>query len=146
MSEEADTEEPIATVVDDSKRKSTSRWWLALWPAYLITGIWAFGAVKFDGPLGGALAVPWALVYFAVLAVLRQPRKRLKAWTAVFGIVLLPWLLKQPSNDRDWANEWRETGRVELDGDQVTFVNLRNFDWCKCWCLLSFGHHSFRKF
>ena len=46
-----------------------------------------------------------------------------------FALVLGPWLIIRPSNDRNWQPDWAQTGRVEIRNDTVTFYNLRNFDY-----------------
>jgi hypothetical protein len=90
--------------------------------------------VYVDGPLGmrsgnAWLAVGWLLIAIAFLSFPRKPRMRFLLWFAWFLLVLIPWLEKAPSNDRNWKPEWAKTGWVELKGGALTFHNFRNFDY-----------------
>ena len=110
-----------------------SIWFAVRWTLYLLATAWAFGAIYFDGPAHHGsgnlvLAIAWAVVTLTLLFGLRGPVRRGLAWLTCFLVVLLPWLAIQPSNHRDWQQEWRQTGWVEIDGDETTFHNFRNFD------------------
>lgn len=104
------------------------------WVAYVIGTLWAAGAVYVDGPLGmksgnAWLAAAWVIVAVACLVVIRTPWKRTLLWLICFLAVLFPWLNKSPSNDRDWKPDWGRTGWAVLQGDTLTFHNVRNFDY-----------------
>jgi hypothetical protein len=77
----------------------------------------------------GWLAAGWLAAAIACLVLLRTPWKRFLVWFALFLAVLVPWLGKGPSNDRDWKPQWAETGWVDLKGGELTFHNFRNFDY-----------------
>lgn len=105
--------------------------WL-LWPMYMVGTLWAFGAIHFNGPMdrsNSVLAWIWLVCVVGVLIFVRRPWKRAISWTSCFALVLVPWLLIRPTNDRDWQPDWKETGWVEINKDAVTFYNLRNFDY-----------------
>lgn len=109
---------------------------LILWIILLIVGLYLFGIIYFDGPLGTpasvaniVLACIWAASVIAALILLRKPKLRYGAITLLALVVFIPWSFKQPSNDRDWRPEFRETGWVDVDGDILTFHNVRNFDY-----------------
>jgi hypothetical protein len=46
-------------------------------------------------------------------------------------IVIIPWSFIQPSNDKQWAQDFEKTGHVTIEGDLVTFHNFRDFDYTK---------------
>ncbi|MCW1886239.1 DUF4105 domain-containing protein [Luteolibacter flavescens] len=99
----------------------------------LLPGLWCLGAIHFDGPLPGGgnivLTILWvALAVFLMLRA-RTRRDRGLSYAAVLSLVILPWLCKRPSNDRDWAPEYARTANATVDGDAVTFTNYRNFDY-----------------
>lgn len=104
------------------------------WLVYLLATVWAVGAIYVDGPLGMQsgnvwLAVGWLAVVLIGASVVRAPRRRTAFWLACFLAVLVPWVGKSPSNDRDWQPEWERTGSATLRGGLLTFSNFRNFDY-----------------
>lgn len=101
---------------------------------YILATLWAAGAVYVDGPLGMHsgnvwLMAGWLLVLLAGLVTVRRRRGRTLLWLALFLVVLVPWMSKSPSNDREWKPEWARTGWAELKRGKLTFHNFRNFDW-----------------
>jgi hypothetical protein len=50
-------------------------------------------------------------------------------FAALFGGVLLWWLLIPPSHDRMWRPEVARMPRVTVDGDRVRIRDVRNFDY-----------------
>ncbi len=103
-----------------------------LWLLATLFIFWLFGLICYDGPLDSLsgntiLAGAWMLALYLVL-------KSSSAWAALPGlglvsIVMLPWLAIKPSNDRDWKPEFARTGWSEIDGDQITLHEVRNFDY-----------------
>jgi hypothetical protein len=47
----------------------------------------------------------------------------------LLGLVVLWWLSLEPSNQRVWLPDVSRLAWSELDGDQLTFHNMRNFDY-----------------
>ena len=81
------------------------------WILYSIVTLWTAGAVYVDGPFGMAsgnawLAAGWTIIAVAVLVIIRTPWKRNLLWLTCVLAVLVPWLNKSPSNDREWLTEW----------------------------------------
>ena len=99
----------------------------------LLVAAWTFGAVYFDGPLASginlALAIVWAIVLAVLLIRARSKRSRRLIFAAGLALVIVPWLFKRPSNDRNWAPEYARTADARIEGDAVTFTNFRNFDY-----------------
>ncbi len=119
------------------------RWGSRLLAALLaVCGVWCFGAVYFDGPWPGTgnlvLALVWATVFLG--AWLRPPARLLGGRGRRFGrrwpalalllVVMAPWAMIQPSNERDWQPEFGRTGHGEVGDDgTVTLHEVRNFEW-----------------
>jgi len=104
------------------------------WIVYSFVTLWAAGAVYVDGPLGmesgnAWLAAGWVIVAVAFFVVIQTPWKRTLLWLTCILAVLLPWLSKSPSNDRDWSPDWARTGSAVLQRGALTFHNVRNFDY-----------------
>ena len=56
-------------------------------------------------------------------------RRKRNALFGLFGLVMIAWCLMLPSNDRDWLEPVERLAYAEIDGDLVTFRNIRNFDY-----------------
>jgi hypothetical protein len=95
--------------------------------------LWTVGAIWFDGPLpgpgNGLLALFWLVLLAFAVTRSTQLRMRFVGWLAMFLAVLIPWLLKKPSNDRNWEVDFANVPGVTIEGDLVTFTNFRNFDY-----------------
>lgn len=92
--------------------------------------LWAIGALYFMLPLAGSPSA--AIFVLAVLVAVAVIRPLWKAIAILFGLFLLvlAWSLTiQPSNDRPWAPEVAQTAWAEINGDQVTIHNFRDFDY-----------------
>jgi hypothetical protein len=100
---------------------------------YLIAVAWAAGALYFDlpaprlcvrrrqscGPLA-ALALP----------IFLRPRWRsLAIGVAGFAVILGWWFTLKPSNDRPWQPDVAQTAWAEINGDTITFHNVRNCEY-----------------
>jgi hypothetical protein len=106
----------------------------ARWVFFVFATLWAAGATYVDGPLGmltgnAWLALGWLLIAIGLLVFPRSSRMRFLLWFAWFLVILVPWLGKAPSNDREWKPEWAKTGWVDLKGAELSFHNFRNFDY-----------------
>lgn len=105
--------------------------WFARLVAVLAT-IWAFGALWHDFPIA-ALRM-WAVGGFAaavlILAVVLRGR-----WQGKFCVLALAalvagwWFTLQPRQFRDWKPGLALSPYAELDGDEVTIRNVRNFHY-----------------
>lgn len=110
---------------------------LARWVALVLLGLftlWTFGAVYYNGPFGWKaanfiLGLIWLVVSVLLIRKNKRPLLRYPVWMACLAMVLIPWSLISPSNDREWQADWRKTGWVEIEGDKVTFHNYRDFDY-----------------
>ncbi len=97
---------------------------LLLIPLYL----WAIGAIYYDAnspALAGCTAVAVIVGFFYV----KPWKKKLIAFTAWFLLILTCWLFQKPSNDGDWQPDVAQLAYAEIDGDVVTFHNVRAFEY-----------------
>jgi hypothetical protein len=104
----------------------------AAWLVAASCGLWAFGAVSYDLPwpaLRQPAAIGFALLVCAAVWRMGGCRKKLAAMFAGFLMVLAWWLTLRPSNGRDWQPDVAQTAWAEINGDSVTFHNVRNCDY-----------------
>ncbi|QQL46074.1 DUF4105 domain-containing protein [Sulfuriroseicoccus oceanibius] len=101
----------------------------------LLAAAWTVGALVFDGPGAPCGALNWVLAALwaagTVVAALKLrviPGIALRILACCF-VVWLGWLTIRPSNDREWKPEFEMTGYVTMDGNQLTFHHVRNFDY-----------------
>jgi hypothetical protein len=90
---------------------------------------WAFGALWFDA----APAAAWGF-FAAVIAAVILLRRSGRAWIVPFAgflATLAWWLTLAPSHDREWSIEYAKLPWAEVDGDKLTFHDLRDFDYPK---------------
>jgi hypothetical protein len=91
---------------------------------------WAFGALCFDFPKARAFA---AIVFvIAELASAIFVRGKLLKLAVVIGgcaMVASWWLALKPSNDSAWQPDVAQTAWAEINGDELTFHNVRNCDY-----------------
>jgi len=98
----------------------------------LIAAAWAFGAVWFDGPFGtgNKLAAALLTTAFAVVLLFVRPFwRKLGVFLALFVAVLGWWLTLSPTNEADWQPDVAQTAWADVQGDEVTFHNVRNCDY-----------------
>jgi hypothetical protein len=99
----------------------------------LILVLWTFGAVYFDGPFPGwgnlLLGFLWLVSSATFLFRSKTRSRRWLVFAAALATVIVPWLFKRPSNDRDWAPEYARNANATVEGDAVTFTNFRNFGY-----------------
>ena len=95
--------------------------------------IWAVGALYFSPLLPEQWRAVTAIAYAAltILAFLFLPRRGRTALgaLAVFGILVFLFLRVPASNDRDWQAEVARLPYATINGDFVTFHNVRNLDY-----------------
>ena len=98
----------------------------------VICAAWAFGAVWFDAPFGNLNKIVAALVGIALVMVLvfvRPLSLKLGIFVAVFAAVLAWWLTISPTSDRAWQPDVAQKAWADIQGDEVTVHNVRNFEY-----------------
>lgn len=112
---------------------------LGRWALWLLMGIftlWTFGAVYFNGPFSEragnlVLAVFWLAVIGFLMWRIKSSLYKYGAWLGLHAVVLVPWAMISPSNNREWQQDWRETCWADISGDKIVIHNFRNFDYAK---------------
>lgn len=103
-----------------------------MWCVLGLATLWAVAALHFDvrsPSLRTPLAIAYGLGVLAAWVFVRTKWLR-PALTAVgFAIVLMWWLMLQPSNDRDWQPDLAVLAHADINGSQVTMHNIRNCDY-----------------
>jgi hypothetical protein len=98
----------------------------------VISAAWAFGAVWFDAPFGNGNKIVAALVgtaFVVALVFVRPLWRKLGVFVVVFAGVLTWWLTITPSGDRPWQPDVAQKAWADIQGDEVTVHNVRNFDY-----------------
>jgi hypothetical protein len=92
---------------------------------------WAAGTLYFDlpapAPVRNAAAIFW-VVAAAVLGLFGGSRGRVLILT-IFAGILGWWLTLRPTQDADWQPDVARLAYVNMQGDQLTVHDIRNFDY-----------------
>ena len=104
-----------------------------MWVALVGTGTWSTAAVYYSNLptawLRGIAAMVFGLVLIGVLVRVRPKWLARLVCFAVFGAVVVWFLLIPPSNDRDWLPDVAVLPYAELSDQRVTIHNIRNCDY-----------------
>ena len=98
----------------------------------LIAATWAFGAAWFDAPFGNqnrVAAILVAILFAIVLLMVRPFRRKITVFALLFAGILGWWLAIKPTNDSDWQPDVAQKAWADVEGDEVTFHNVRNCDY-----------------
>lgn len=90
---------------------------LALWPVTIVGSILVLW-------LGSGIA--------AAIALWRQPpgkQKLLGCYVLLVAILLVWWQMISPSHHKHWADDVAQLLESQIEGNQVTLNNVRNFTW-----------------
>jgi hypothetical protein len=99
----------------------------------IILVLYLTGAVFYNGPFAqagwgnGILASLWLAAVVTIFFLIKDWKRRTMWLVPIFLVLIVPYLMIQPSNDRDWEPEFKRTGSAEVSGDIVTLTNVRNF-------------------
>ena len=100
------------------------------WVVAIVAVAWAFGALYFDFPRIGVLtALLFVVILLSTTVFVRGQLLKLSIVLGAFAVVLAWWLTLKPSNDRAWQPDVAQTAWAEINGDDVTVHNVRNFDY-----------------
>jgi hypothetical protein len=102
----------------------------------IAVAIWGGLALRYQFPGGtvisSAAGVAWVALSLTALVFLLTRKRRLRTigiYALLFAGLLIWWNTIRPSNDRNWADDVAEMVTGEIQGDQVTLQNVRNFHW-----------------
>src|SRR5215471_11099293 len=91
---------------------------------------WAFGALYFDFPKGGAFpAIVFLLAVLAAAIFVHRKPLKLGIIFAACALVASWWVTLKPQNDRRWQSDVAQTAWAEINGDEITIHNVRNCDY-----------------
>jgi hypothetical protein len=97
--------------------------------------LYYFGAIFYDGPLGqasiwnGLLALVWLGAIVFLWRYFQVRWQQVLVVVVACLVVYVPWSQIEPSNEREWAEDFTETGYVTLEGDVVHLHHFRDFDY-----------------
>src|SRR5207248_9813759 len=97
-------------------------------PAAIIAIAWAVGAVWFDAPFGDANKIVAGLLAMAsamALVFVRLFWRKIVAIALLVGGIFTWWLTLFPTNDSDWQTDVAQKAWADVQGDVVTFHNVR---------------------
>ena len=102
--------------------------------AVLFASVWDVLVLLYAGHGENAVARALAAGAFVLGSIaafiwLRPLWRALAAWSVGFLAILVWWHTLQPSNDRDWQPDVAKVAWAEIRGDQMTFHNVRDFDY-----------------
>ena len=108
----------------------TLRWFgCALLILFIVIGfVWAFGALYYDGP-SRLFAAANLFGILAAFVFVRPCWRKLGVYGIWFAVVLGWWLTLKPSAEGNWQADVAQIPWAEIDGDEVTLHNVRNFDY-----------------
>lgn len=102
----------------------------------VLATVWGTLALHYLGPeselFRTTLGAGFAVIGLAALAALFYPTVRwpaLAGFALVFMLPLLAWFSARPSSNRDWQPEVAVLPYADINGNLVTFHNIRNFDY-----------------
>jgi hypothetical protein len=103
----------------------------------IATTFWAGLAIYFGDSHGSMVQTSIAilvgflgLITLVSLSVARWRKCVLNVYAILFIVILGWWLFAiKPSNDRQWQPDLAKLPFATVDGDTVTFYNIRNFDY-----------------
>ncbi len=106
----------------------------AIWILGVFLLLYLLGAIYYHGPFtqagigNGLLACVWMVAMVVVFLRIKPWKMRAIWWSAGLLMVLVPYLMIRPSNDKTWEPEFGRTGYADVSGDVITLYNVRNFE------------------
>jgi hypothetical protein len=92
---------------------------------------WGALALHYAGPRSAALALPiiWTLGTLGILVLVKPLGRRMGVFAAAMVVLFGWWSTIRPSNDRQWQPDVARPPHAQLEGDELTIHNVRNFDY-----------------
>jgi len=121
--------------------KDKRGWWVRWWGrclraaallCKLLLLAWGFLAIYWSElpwhGLRGLLSAAFLIAGGYLLFVALRPRA-FRVFAGVYAVILLAWVLKQPSHERDWRLDMEVMPEVVIDGDVLVVRGVRNFEY-----------------
>jgi hypothetical protein len=104
--------------------------WSLAWLVAFGCVAWTFGALHFDFPILSRF-VAWGFAVAMLAAVIFVPGawRKLGAVFLACALVLVWWRTLEPTNEADWQPDVEQLAWADINGDEVTFHNVRNCDY-----------------
>ena len=90
--------------------------------------VWMFGALAYDGPGAVTGGITMALL-LGFMVHMKFRRRAWIVWVVCMAVGLIWWLALKPPADADWQSDVAKLATAEVDGDIVTFRNVRDFKY-----------------
>lgn len=90
--------------------------------------LWMFGALTYDGP-GPVLGALLMALQLGIMVRMKFRRRAWLIWTGCMALGLVWWLTLKAPADADWQGDVARLASAEVDGDVVTFHNVRDFKY-----------------
>ncbi|MBV5316175.1 MAG: DUF4105 domain-containing protein [Desulfobulbaceae bacterium] len=93
---------------------------------------WGGGSLyysPFSTPLPTIAAGGFVLVSLAVFFLARTWKQAVSRFAVLFAVVLVIFLFKEPSNERNWQPDLVLLPSATIEGDRITIHNIRNCDY-----------------
>jgi len=104
--------------------------WTFAWIVALVCAAWAFGALYFDFPKANTFtAILFVIALLAIVIFVRGKLLKLAIVFGAFAVVVSWWFTLEPSNDEAWQPDVTQTAWADINGDEITFHNVRNCDY-----------------
>lgn len=95
--------------------------------------IWAMEAIYFSNLPLKVLRCTASLLFPCITAIIFwwvcSFRRALLIYAILFSVILIWWWCIPPSNDRQWQPDVSILCHAEINGDDITIHNVRNFDY-----------------
>ena len=110
-------------------------YWLRGLPCAVVAFIaaaWVFGAICYDGPFGSGNRAVAALLVIALLVLpwfVKRWLRKVAVFVVLFAVILIWWFSLSPTNNADWQADVANVAWADVQGDEVTFHNVRNCDY-----------------
>ena len=105
---------------------------LVIWLIALL--VWLFAFIALNGLSGRGYLLPAAMAMITLVVTWQISRLSWRRGVCLgaaitFGFAAVWYLSLRPSNDRDWWVETSIIPSIEINGDELTVRNVRNFSW-----------------
>jgi hypothetical protein len=94
--------------------------------------VWGGAALYYSplpNPLSTVVAAGFVLASLTVFLLARTWKKALAIFAVLFALALVAFLLKKPSNDRNWQPDLAVLPSATIEGNRITIHNIRNCDY-----------------
>ena len=103
--------------------------WIALLTVESLCVAWGAAALRIDASVSTGLVLVFVVFSAGLIFFVRPRWAGHGSFGIVFAALLVWWFGIEPRNDRNWLPDVARSPRIEIQGDQLTVHDLRNFDY-----------------